>query len=238
METSRFLIYALVDPRSGEWRYVGKSCSGMKRPQEHFYPSFLKSRTRKNNWIKSLQALGLKPEIQVVEEFVSAVELNTAEKEWIAAARAAGVRLTNLADGGEGAPGIPCDDAKRRSIALSNMEAKRRLTPAQEKELCELYLAGNTTYQLSEKFGMERHTVGRWLRKNGVAIRKKTDASRRKILPHQVDEMVAFYVGGMSTKELAKKYETYAANVWAQLKQRGVMRSRSEAALNSFQREV
>jgi hypothetical protein len=102
---SPFLIYALVDPRDGQWRYIGKSCRGLKRPEEHLRPSYLKASTRKNAWMKSLVAQGLMYETVVLEEFGSAGELDDAEREWIAEARRVGVRLVNGTDGGDGTAG-------------------------------------------------------------------------------------------------------------------------------------
>lgn len=65
---NKYIIYGLVDPRSGELRYVGKSCSGLKRPKAHLAPSNLKKATHKNNWIRQLLAAGARPDILVIEE--------------------------------------------------------------------------------------------------------------------------------------------------------------------------
>lgn len=99
---SQFLIYALVDPRSKQWRYIGKSSRGLKRPEDHLRPSQLKSRTKKNSWVKSLLVAGLRPEVEVLEELPSDVGIDDAERAWIAAARSGFVSLTNGTDGGDG----------------------------------------------------------------------------------------------------------------------------------------
>lgn len=99
----RFLIYGLTDPRTGEVRYIGKSSSGMERPRQHGQPRYLKkSRNYKVNWIRGLLSLGLCYGIVTLEECASADALCDRERWWIAFARAWGLSLTNLTDGGEG----------------------------------------------------------------------------------------------------------------------------------------
>jgi len=102
--TSRFLIYALTDP-DGAVRYVGKSSSGLHRPKAHRAPSQLKPKTYRAAWIRSLFAQGQDYGIQSLEELPSGDGLSDAERRWIAHGRAAGWRLTNLTDGGDGTPG-------------------------------------------------------------------------------------------------------------------------------------
>jgi len=49
-------IYGLIDPRTREVRYIGKSARGMQRPLEHSKPCYLRrDRTHKANWIRELQ---------------------------------------------------------------------------------------------------------------------------------------------------------------------------------------
>ena len=114
---SAFLIYGLFDPRNDELRYVGKSMSGLKRPKGHFYPSQLRGHNKRVNWIKSLQAKGLRPEIVILEEVVNAETLPTLEKLAIAHYRSMGFDLVNGTDGGEGCPGRTLSVEARQKIA-------------------------------------------------------------------------------------------------------------------------
>lgn len=98
-----FLIYVLSDPRTGEIRYVGKSSSNLQRPRHHSTPAKLaKDRSYKANWVRSLLRLGIRPVVEVVEDFDSFESLNEAERFWIFQFRALGFRLTNLTNGYEG----------------------------------------------------------------------------------------------------------------------------------------
>lgn len=63
---SQFLIYGLLDPRTGLLRYIGKSTCGLRRPRMHrSVPK--KEGKHKTNWLLQLQREGLEPEIVVLE---------------------------------------------------------------------------------------------------------------------------------------------------------------------------
>src|ERR1022692_1282427 len=119
VKVSKYLIYALVDPRTLEWRYVGRSSSGMIRPKQHIKPRLLKKKSRKNSWIISLKTLGLRPIIDILEEFDSFLPLNVAEIEWIAEAKRCGCKLTNMTDGGDGVNGY-CPTLEQRQKSSKN----------------------------------------------------------------------------------------------------------------------
>lgn len=116
MAEPRYIIYGLTDPRTGLVRYIGKSQRGMERPLNHGQPRYLiGDRSYKGNWIRSLRALGLEHGIVVIEECSAPDVLPDRERWWIAFARAWGLPLTNLTDGGEGAPGChPNENGIRR----------------------------------------------------------------------------------------------------------------------------
>lgn len=102
---SKYLVYALKDPRTQEIRYIGKSSIGLKRPKKHKNSSELKKKTHKTYWIKSLISLGLMYEIEVLEECSSEEQVMQQEMYWIKFHRDIGTDLTNLTDGGEGNSG-------------------------------------------------------------------------------------------------------------------------------------
>lgn len=107
MTSDRFIVYGLVDPRTGQLRYVGKSTSGLKRPKAE-WKNALNGREgkRKTNWIKSLAASGVgRYSIVLFQGFDDDEILCQAERFWIAYFRNMGCRLTNDTDGGEGVSG-------------------------------------------------------------------------------------------------------------------------------------
>jgi DNA-binding MarR family transcriptional regulator len=196
-------------------------------------PCHLTKQTYKINWIKSLLAIGLAPEIQVLEEAISKDDLCEMEREWIVEAKRLGCRLTNLTDGGEGTYGREKTQEEVEKIRASNIASKAMLTKEQETALCSLYLSGKTTYELAFDFAIERHTVSRMLKRNNVLVRKKPEASRRKIATNDLPFLRELYEKGYSSQELAKKFNTYSSNITANLRMAGTkIRSHSEAFFN------
>ena len=124
---SKLLIYGLVDPRTGELRYVGKSTSGLKRPRNHCSPSHLKYKTHCAAWIRSLIAIGIRPDIVILDEspFAGNDTLEQAEIFWIAYWRAVGADLTNHTAGGEGLRGRRHSEETKYKIG-SGWRGKKR----------------------------------------------------------------------------------------------------------------
>jgi hypothetical protein len=108
---SSSFVYALREVGSEGFRYVGKTMRGRTRLLEH------RKGTGKShccNWIKSVASAG--GEIEMVPlEYADPDNLCELERKWVSALRAAGHRLTNLTDGGQGAHG--------RKLSQSNKTA-------------------------------------------------------------------------------------------------------------------
>lgn len=121
----RLIVYGLVDPRSDELRYVGKSTSGLIRPRSHFCPSNLTERTHKGHWVKSLVTVGLRPQIVILEEVPEDASLNEAEEFFIAYFRFLGCRLTNATKGGDGARGVKRSEASRAKQSAATLGRKK-----------------------------------------------------------------------------------------------------------------
>lgn len=96
-------IYALLDPRTNEVRYIGWTRNPQARLHKHVSDS-AKRITHCHNWVTQLLAAGYRPLMQIIEEtdFASYAER---ERFWIAFYRDSGARLTNHSDGGDGMPG-------------------------------------------------------------------------------------------------------------------------------------
>lgn len=95
-------IYALIDPRTNEIKYIGHARNVDKRYKQHcdiMNPKY--SNLHKKNWIKQLFDINLKPIIRVIEECDNS-NYNLRERYWIKYYRDLGCKLTNLTDGGEG----------------------------------------------------------------------------------------------------------------------------------------
>lgn len=94
-------IYALVDPRTQQCRYVGKADDPVRRLQRHLQKKRLQDRTHKATWLRSVVAAGFWPELFILEA-VPKHGWAQAEKFWIAYLRMVGAELTNGTHGGDG----------------------------------------------------------------------------------------------------------------------------------------
>ena len=110
------IVYALLDPRDGAMRYVGKTHrTARRRLRRHLAPCYLKGQTHKERWIRSLLRAGVEPGITILETCETASATATAERAHIARLRSAGARLTNVTPGGDGGGG-PHSEASREKI--------------------------------------------------------------------------------------------------------------------------
>jgi hypothetical protein len=132
------LIYALVDPRTEEIRYIGKSSRGMVRPRQHSQAARLTDGTHKANWIKGLVSAGMMFRVSVLEELSEVASLDAAERRWIARGRSLGWPLTNATDGGDGTLGLKFTEEHRRKIAMARLgkqhspETRARMSTAKK----------------------------------------------------------------------------------------------------------
>jgi hypothetical protein len=139
-----YCIYGLLDPDTLELRYIGKTKQPEKRMKQHLYPNQLKTKTHRNDWIKSLLQEGKKPGFIILERNV--VNSDEAEIRWIAEMRTMGARLVNGTNGGDGHKGGAAlseetkkriGDAhkgqKRSPEAVANMKASQTYEWAQKR---------------------------------------------------------------------------------------------------------
>jgi hypothetical protein len=124
-------IYGLIDPQTGECRYIGKTSVGSQRMKMHW--SRLKcDRTYKGAWLRKLKVGGQECEVEILEE-LSKELLSGAERRWIAYGREQGWPLTNLTDGGEGLHGHKFTEEHKAKISAANKG--RKMTAEQISKL-------------------------------------------------------------------------------------------------------
>jgi len=122
-------VYALLDPRVGKARYVGRSVDPERRLSEHVTRARKGlGRSHRCNWIRQLDGEGLRPGVVVLEHGLTADESVVAERWWILKLRSLGLPLVNHTDGGEGSRGKlrgPMSEAQKRKLS----EAKKGHPP-------------------------------------------------------------------------------------------------------------
>lgn len=116
------IIYGLTCPDTGIVRYIGKSSSGLARPNQHKSKSSLIGISHKNNWIKSLLSQNKVYGIKVIEECDSKEVLNEREIYWIKFYKDGGHNLVNSTDGGEGSVGFRFSEMSRQKMSAIKKE--------------------------------------------------------------------------------------------------------------------
>lgn len=111
-------IYGLVDPRTQQLRYIGKTVrQPVRRLATHLWQARKSKRKRHVlAWFSALEAEGLTPEIVEIEVVAPFGDWEEAEQFWIAYFRFVGADLCNLTIGGEGAPGAVISEARREKL--------------------------------------------------------------------------------------------------------------------------
>lgn len=197
---NKYLIYVLHHPDS-KHVYVGKSCSGMKRPKEHGAVGYMKR--NKNypvvRWIEKLRLSGKIYEIAVVEDFVTASDLAETEKFYIAYFRSLGISLLNLTDGGDGTLGAKASAEKRKKLADAarnissetrekrSISAKKNFTPEIAVLLEKGRLSNKGRIQPSEEIARRarsmtgKHPSSETRKKLSDAKKNQTSETRSKI---------------------------------------------------------
>lgn len=116
---SKVFVYGLVDPRTLEVRYIGKTVSGLKRTREHYWEKCYNG--YKTNWIKQLRDAGLRYNT-VVLEICNRDTLSEQEQWWIAYGKLSGWALTNLTDGGDGVIGRVTSPETKAKISAARKQ--------------------------------------------------------------------------------------------------------------------
>jgi len=92
----------------------------------------------------------------------------------------------------------------------------RQLDSDQVLSVIQRYAAGATTYELSNRFGIDRRTVSANLHRHGVQLR------RRGLSPGQVDEAIRLYNSGWSLARVAQHLKVDPTTVMNRLRDRNV----------------
>jgi len=181
MGAPSFLIYGLVDPRSGQLRYVGLHAGDLtKRLREHLCLARKGRKIYVYDWIRQVLSAGLNPGIVELEACGSEAEMREAEVWHIAYWRSLGCRLTNLTAGGEGALGYRHYDENRAKMSRAKkgkpwtkaqLEASRKISPEIELKMQQEYRMGLSCDAIAALYGYSRTGVTKVLVRNGVQIR-------------------------------------------------------------------
>ena len=183
------VIYGLIDPRTQQLRYVGKTQHELRRRlNEHRTISYGGSKARNQHcakWLRALHKAGHSFDYTVLQEIPAGGDWEEAEQFWIAYFKYVGANLTNHTAGGDGLCGIkrPKDiyergAAKRRGIPMS-AESKSRMRAA-------------WTPERRAKMGALKRTV----RYSEETRKKMSEAHKRRVRsPYEIARAMLQFVG-------------------------------------------
>lgn len=115
-------IYALIDPRTQQCRYVGKTKNPKARMQQHANPKWGYGLYRKH-WVESVLASGYKPEMVVLED-VEGEAWRESEQFWIANRKFMGASLVNGTIGGDGTSGYSHTKEAKQKLSETKVGEK------------------------------------------------------------------------------------------------------------------
>jgi len=133
-------IYALVDPRDGQIKYIGQTINPDFRLNSHkkHKATFNSGGSYKSHWVRELYRLGLTPRMELLKE-VSKEQADEIEKETIKAYQEAGHKLVNIVGNKQGLKGL----RHVKQLEMFNMFVSERLVNRKSSKvtLKELYRA-------------------------------------------------------------------------------------------------
>jgi len=130
-------LYLLVCPKTHQPKYVGQSVNPRTRLNQHLAQARKGVKRHLCNWLRSLIAEGLEPEILILEE-VHGQEWPEREQWWIQHFRSLGCKLCNLTDGGEGIHGYELPEEVRAKYSAWQVgrklpeETRRKMSEARK----------------------------------------------------------------------------------------------------------
>lgn len=93
------VIYELLDPRTGQCRYVGQTFALESRRKAHESMKSQRTNPALYSWKQELKAQGVAPDLRVVEDGICASRINERERFWCAQRSNAGSKLLNMPAG-------------------------------------------------------------------------------------------------------------------------------------------
>jgi group I intron endonuclease len=178
------VIYALLEPKTNEIRYIGKAKNLVIRLRKHVQSSKLKEKTHKNNWVKSLLKSGEIFVSIVIDSALTDDELNEKEIKWISHYKTIGCRLTNATTGGDGGKLSPESILKMKETRKKNPPKPHWLGKKFEKEHCENLSKSKKGYVTSketkEKLSQSHKGLNTWSKNRKASEETKIKMSKSR----------------------------------------------------------
>lgn len=211
-------IYELIDPRTNQTRYIGKSTNAKIRYSRHLnLGSLNKSNNHKNLWIKSLLKINLKPVLNVIDE-VEESDWVFFEKFYISLYKTWGFNLTNSTEGGENGytNGKGMNEKKHSEKTKEKMKIKAlgRIISEEQKKITKEVKIKNGTWrkpmsqEAKEKRKQTKIKNGTWDKPMSESLKKEFSLKRKgKGNPCYHGEVCQYDLNGVFIKEWQGLFE-------------------------------
>lgn len=193
-------IYLLIDPRTDEIRYVGKTEQKLSsRISAHIADKTLCHRT---NWLAELKCAGLRPVGVTIETIEGEWPWQQEERYWISKLKAMGARLVNNTSGGDGVPDLPKETRER----MRRVWIGRKHSPETIEKLKAARAKRITTAETRAK--MSRTRRGR-----KITWGVKIAAATRKLTHEQVDQIKHRLADGERVCAIAAEFKMHRTSI-------------------------
>ncbi len=189
-------IYILLDPRTNEIRYLGKTNDTKERLYGHLYEKGKLG--HKYKWIQQLKKNGLKPIIEILDT-VPKEEEEFWEKHYISLLKSWGIRLTNFTDGGNNPPVIRRFGKDNVFVNNNNVREKILTMNKSRKGKTFIELYGEEKAEELKKWKSEKYSG----ENNPMFGRKQSKETRDKIAKKRTGK--TGYKHTEESKELIRK---------------------------------
>lgn len=207
--TKRTYIYALVDPRNNNVRYIGKANNPEERYKNHINSSRDKN-THKRNWISDLRSDGYRPELFILDT-VDIDQWRFWEIFYVDLFKSYGFDLVNHTIGGDGASlgnstsykkgmiPLPMKEESKNKIreklkGLPNMSSRKPVIRLDnDYNIIERYESGDDAvlkscgYYINSKISLccrglrDTHRGFIWIYDDGTEIKKNPKMKKRRV---------------------------------------------------------
>jgi hypothetical protein len=223
-------IYGLVDPRSNEIKYIGKSLDAKSRLVKHLYEASRIDRKTaaqpKNKWIRSLLENGLTPTLTILEKVLEDGDWVKAERKWILFGRTQQWNLVNISKGGEGLRGASInfpeeaiallgkvsdgEVGRKFGININTVQNRREILGIPSCETCRKHIRRFLPNECIDQFGIipDAHLAQAY----GVSpqtIRRRRKEVEKHDNPAGIErnkDAITALLGTMSDSKIAKLY--------------------------------
>lgn len=211
---SKYHIYGLYDPSTGELRYIGKTKMTLARRLWHHikYAKTSPKNLHKLNWIRKVLESGNEPIIAPIKE-TSEEDWRKDEMDCISYALRHGANLTNLTAGGDGLVGYHHSKETKKRISEHNIangkippsrKGRKQLPDHIRKRVKTRQQNGNYNHSQETKDLISQKNTGKNLGNTHTLGMKHTDEWKEEMSERNSGEGNPFY-GRQHTKESKKK---------------------------------